>query len=224
MVAWMMDADLRLASSGAHGLDQLFARLWQRFGDGPVTDGDLRALYGELSGKDPGLFWDRFILGKAELDSGAIERAYGLTFTAKAPWELLANGEADDPDAVRRARVYAGLAFAGDAPNVVNVVYGSPGARAGLGYGMAILAVNGWRTVSSQDIQRRLGDRGPGDPVELLAVDRGRVRTFALTLEENPHRTVQLGADPAAGPGQREAFSAWTGQPFPQTAPRTGPK
>jgi hypothetical protein len=51
--------------------------------------------------------------------------------------------------------------------------------------------------------------------VEILAVDRGRIRACALTLEEHPHRSVQLGADPAASAGQREAFSAWTGQPYP---------
>jgi len=223
MVAWMMDAELRLASGGAHGLDHLFATLWQRGGDGPVTDGALRAAYGELTGNDPGPFWRGYIQGRAELDSGAIQQAYGLRFAAKAPWELLANGEADDPDAVRRARVYSGLVFSGDAPNVVNVHPGSPGARAGLGFGMAILAVDGWRTVSAGDVQRRLGDRGPGDRVEILAADRGRVRTYALDLEEHPHRTVQVSADPAAAPAQREAFSAWTGHPFPVPVPRAVP-
>ena len=221
MVAWMMDAELRLASNGERGLDHLFGTLWRRSGDGPVTDGDLRAAYAELTGADPGPFWSSFIQGKAELDCGAIQRAYGLRFAAKAPWELLANGEANDPDAVRRARVYSGLIFSGDAPSVVNVHPGSPGARAGLGYGMAILAVNGWRTATAPDIQRRLGDGGPGDRMELLAVDRGRVRTCVLTLEEHPLRTIQIGADPAATAAQREAFSAWTGQPFP-AAPKAG--
>lgn len=218
MVAWMMDAELRLASNGERGLDHLFGTLWRRAGDGPVTDRDLRAAYAELTGGDPGPFWSSFIQGKAELDSGAIQRAYGLRFAAKAPWELLANGEAEDPDAVRRARVYSGLTFSGDAPSVVNVHPGSPGARAGLGYGMAILAVNGWRTATAPDIQRRLGDGGPGDRMELLAVDRGRVRTCVLTLEEHPLRTTQIGADPAATAAQRGAFSAWTGQPFPAAA------
>jgi predicted metalloprotease with PDZ domain len=220
MVAWLMDAELRLASAGAHGLDQLFALLWRRFGDGPVTDGDLRAAYGELTGKDPAPFWSRFIQGRAELEPGAIEQAYGLRFTAKAPWELLGNGDAEDPDAVRRAKVYSGLVFSGEAPSVVNVFPGSPAARAGLGYGATILAVNGWRTLTAGDVQRRLGDRGPGDPVEILAAERGRVRTCGFTLEAHPHRTIQLEPDPAAGSGQREAFRAWTGQAFP--GPRKG--
>ena len=221
LVGWMMDAELRLASGGAHGLDRLFALAWRRFGDGPVTDGDLRAAYAELAGQDPAPFWSRYIQGTEPLDPGPIERAYGLQFSAKAPWELLGNGEADAPDARRRARVYAGLTFSGDAPSVVNVVPGSPAAKAGLSYGMAILAVNGWRTASAGEVQRRLGDRAPGDPVELLAVDRGRVRTCLLTLEEHPFRTIQLVADPAAGAAQREAFGAWTGQAFP--APRAAP-
>jgi len=211
LVAWMMDAELRLASGGGHGLDTFFARLWQRFGDGAVTDGDLRAAYLELAGQDPGPFWSRFIQGRAELDPAAIKKAYGLTFTALAP---------GDPAAVRRARAYAGLSCAGEAPTLANVMPGSPAARAGLGYGMEILAVDGWRTATAQEVQRRLGDRGPGDRVELLAVDRGRVRACPLTLEENPHRIIQIGPDPAAAPVQREAFGAWTGQPFPLPAPK----
>jgi predicted metalloprotease with PDZ domain len=218
MVAWMLDAELRLASGGAHGLDQLFAHLWDRFGDGPLTDADLRAACGELTGKDPGPFWAGFIQGMAPLDPGPIERAYGLRLAAKAPWELLGNGEAGDPDAVRRARVHTGMVFSGDAPNVVNVLPGSPAARAGLSYGMAVLAVNGWRTLSAPEVQRRLGDGGPGDRVEILAADRGRVRTWSLTLEESPLRTIQISADPSASAAQREAFSAWTGQPFPVPA------
>jgi predicted metalloprotease with PDZ domain len=222
MAAWIMDAQLRLGSGGEAGLDTLFARLWQRIGDGAVTDGDLRETYRELGGGDPGPFWSRFIQGRAELDPGPIEAAYGLKLKAKAPWELLANGEAGDPDAVRRARAYAGLVFAEDGPSLANVLPGSPAAQAGLGYGMEILAVNGWRTVSAADVQRQLGARGPGDRVEILALERGRVRSIALTLAENPQRTIQISAAPGATAAQREAFGAWTGQPFPAAAARGG--
>ena len=218
MVAWMMDADLRLASGGEHGLDRYFACLWQRFGDSVVTDGDLRAAYGELAGKDPGPFWGAFIQGKAELEPSAIEAAYGLKLRAKAPWELLGNGEAEDPDALRRARVYAGLSLAEDAPTVVNVAPGSPADLAGLAHGTEILAVDGARTVSAAEVQNRLGDRGPGDPVEILSAQRGRVRACTLILAENPNRTFQISPDPEATEAQRQAFGAWTGQPFPAPA------
>jgi len=215
LVAWIMDAELRLASAGRSGLEQLFAHLWQRFGDGVLVDADLRAAYAELTGRDPAGFWERFVQGRAELDPAPIAAAYGLRFAAKAPWQLLPGAEAEDPAARRRARVYAGFGFTGDSPALANVDPGSPADQAGLSYGMEILAVDGWRTASAQEVQRHLGDRAPGDPVEILAADRGRVRTTVLTLAEHPHRTIQIHVDPAAGAAQREAFTRWTGQGFP---------
>ncbi len=212
LVGWLMDAELRLASAGRSGLDQLFAHLWARFGDGPLADADLRAAYRELTGKEPADFWARYVQGRAELDPGPIAAAYGLRFTAKAPWQLLAGAEAGDPEALRRARVYAGFGFTGDSPVLANVDPGSPADLAGLSYGMELLAVDGWRTGSAQEVLRRLGDRGPGDPVAILAAERGRVWTTVLTLAEHPHRTILIQVDPAAGPAQREAFTAWTGQ------------
>ena len=216
MVAWMMDAELRLASDGAKGLEEFFALLWERHGDGHVTDGDLRAAYGEMTGRDPAVFWRRYLEGRAELDPVGIERAYGLRLVARAPWENLAPSEAEDPDALRRARTWSGLVFQGPGPAVHNVHPGSPAARAGLGYGMEILAVDGWRTVSAQEVQNRLGDGSLGDQVEILAAERGRVATYALTLGENPLRTTHLSAEPKATAAQKAAFTAWTGQSFPQ--------
>lgn len=215
LVAWIMDAQLRLGSGGEAGLDTLFAALWRRIGDGPVADGDLRAVYAELGGADPDGFWDRFIQGRAPLDPAPIEAAYGLRFTVRAPWELLPAGEAHDPDALRRARVYAGLVFTDDTAVVAHALPDSPAARAGLGYGVEILAVDGWRTRSAGEVQRHLGDRAPGEAVAILASELGRVRACRLILAESPHRTTLIGAEPGASLAQREAFSAWTGQPFP---------
>jgi predicted metalloprotease with PDZ domain len=216
LVGWLMDAQLRLSSAGQRGLDDLFAHLWARIGDGPLEDADLRAAYRELSGLDPEPFWERYVQGRAELDPAPVTAAYGLKFLAKAPWELLAGGEAEDPDAVRRARSYSGLSFSGDSARVANVDPGSPGDLAGLSFGAEILAVDGWRTASAAEAQRRLKDRGPGgEPAEVLATERGRVWATRLVPVEDPHRTVQFHLDPKAGPAQREAFRRWTGNAYP---------
>jgi len=215
MVGWMLDAELRLATGGAKGLDGLFALLWERHGDGHITDADVRRACQDLTGRDPQAFWGAHIQGRAPLDAAGIEKAYGLRLNARAPWEALSGAEAEDPDALRRARVWAGLTFQGGTPVVQNVIPGSPAARGGLGYGMEILAVDGWRTASAQEVQGRLGDAGPGDQVRILAAERGRVETFPLTLTENPQRAIHITADPKATPVQKAAFQAWTGQPFP---------
>jgi predicted metalloprotease with PDZ domain len=218
LVAWMMDAELRLGCG--QGLERWFALLWERFGDGPVTDADLRAAFAELSGQDAGPFWAAYIQGTADLDPGAIEQAYGLDLAARPPWEALNGAEAADPDCQRRARAYSGLSFGHESPAIRNVVPDSPAARAGLSYGMEVLAVGGWRILSGQEAQRRLGDGAAGSTVEVLAAELGRVRAFSLTLVENPQRVVQVQPAPRATPAQRAGFHAWTGQALPAPAPR----
>jgi predicted metalloprotease with PDZ domain len=220
MVGWMMDAELRLASRGERGLAELFRHLWDQVGDGPVTDADVRGAYRAMTGKDPGRFWAAFIQGRASLDPDPIERAYGLSLILKAPWETLSEGEAQDPEALARARAHAGLTLAGDGPVIQNVLPGGPAARAGLVYGMEILAVGGFRTAGSQDVQRRLGDGGPGTELELLAAHLGRVASYRLRLGENPSRTVQLGWLPRPSAAQSAARAAWLGPAAP--ARRTG--
>ena len=215
MVAWMMDAELRLASGGEYGLERFFRELWERVGDGPVTDGDLREVFAALTGKEPGPFWNAYIQGKAELDPAAIERAYGLSFSARAPWEALAEGEAEDPGALRRARAYSGFTLAQDAPSIRNIVPGGPAALAGLGYGMEILAVGGYRTCTALEAQRRVGDGAPGDALQILAADRGRVAAYTVTLGENPQRSIQITPAPRATPAQKAGLRAWIGQPAP---------
>ena len=220
MVAWMMDAELRLASKGQFGLERLFRELWDRAGDGPVTDGDLREVFGTLSGQDPAPFWEAYIQGIAELDPGPIERAYGLALTPRAPWEGLSEGEPGDAEALRRARVYTGFALAYDAPTLQNIVPGSPAALGGLGYGMEILAVNGYRTPTPMDVHRRIGDGGPGDALPILAASRGRVETYTLVLAESPVRSIQI--QPALRPTsqQKAGLLAWTGQAPAPRRPR----
>ena len=81
-------------------------------------------------------------------------------------------------------------------------------------YGAEILAVDGWRTASAMDVQRRLADAFGGS-AQVLIQERGRVRTAKVEVLENPSRTVRLVADAGATPEQKAAFTAWTGLPFP---------
>jgi predicted metalloprotease with PDZ domain len=215
LVAWMVDAKLRLATAGKNGLEDYFRLLWTTFGDGPITDADLRNAYQTLCGEDPDLFWRHYIAGVAELDAGLIEKAYGLKLAKLAPWELLSQDETKDSETVARARVYTGLSFPGESPSILNVVPGSPAAKAGLAYNQEILAVNGWRTATASEITKRLGDQRIGDIAEILVTDRGRVKRCQLIVEESPQRITRIVPQPKATPAQREAFRDWTGQSLP---------
>jgi len=211
MIAWMMDAKIRLATGGENGLEQFFQRLWQQRGDGPLVDDDLREVFAGLTGQDPAPFWREYIQGRAELDAKEITKAYGLRFESLAPWEQSASGEA----AKDRTRSYTGISFSGDAPVIKNVLPGSPAAKAGLSYGHEIIAVGGWRTASADAVQQRFRDCGVGEKVDVLAVDRGRIQRHELELAENPFRSIRLVPSAAPSPFQRTVFQSWTGQPYP---------
>lgn len=234
LVGLLMEASLREATAGKAGMPELFARLWRDRGEKGVTDADIRKAYQDLSGQDPGPFWDAYIRGRQELDGAVLQKAFGLRLEAKAPWDLLGAEDQKDPGSLRRAKAWTGLVFgggpasngaSGTAPALIqNVIPGSPADRAGLAHPMEILAVNGWRTATGAEATARFGDAEPGEAVEVLASNRGRVFSTRLTVGENPTRTWTLSADPAASGAQKAAFEAWTGQPFPAPERRKGVK
>ena len=215
MVGWMMDAELRLASNGEHGLEGLFRYLWDAHGDGPVTDTDVRQAFQTLTGRTCEPFWSAYIQGREPLEAGPIEQAYGLTLTLKAPWELSPEAAGGDPEALRRARAYAGFTLALDQPVIRNVEPGGPAAEAGLSYGMEILAVGGYRTHAPQDVQQRIGDGGPGVVMTVLAAHLGQVATHHVLLGESPVRTVQIALAPEPTPQQRTGLKNWLGPALP---------
>ena len=217
LVAWLMDAAIRDGSKGKVGLPDLFALLWERHGEGGVTNEDVRRAYKDLSGRNSALFWNAYIAGRAELDGAALIRAFGLRMTSRAPWEALPREEQKDPVALRRAKAWTGLVLSsGTSATVQNVVPGSPAALAGLSFGMEILAVDGWRTSTPAEAQRALADPGAGSRVHVLASERGRIIDVDVVVGESPERSYRLMPESRATAAQRAAFTAAYGQPFPR--------
>ena len=222
LVGWLMDAALRAGSGGQAGLPELFALLWSRHGEAGLTDVDVRRAFAELSGRDPGPFWDAWISGRADLDPALVEQVFGLALEARAPWENLSFQEQGDPDALRRAQAWTGLVLASNGPMIQNVLPDSPAAEAGLSFGMELLAVDGWRTSTSAEALRWLAQPGPGAEVTVLAAERGRVFQVTLPVQLSPERTHRLVPAAKTGPAQRAAFAATYGQPYPASAKKRG--
>jgi len=222
LVGWLMDAALREGSRGKAGLADLFARLWSRHGERGLLDADVRRAFQELSGKDPAPFWAAFISGRADLDATLLRRAFGLVMEARAPWEGLPPGAQQDPVALRRAQAWTGLVLATHGPMVQNVIPDSPAVKAGLSFGMEILAVDGWRTLTAGEVQRGLAQPGPGGRARVLAADRGRVFEVTVPVVESPERSHRLVPDPKVTALQRTAFAASYGQSWPAPAVKRG--
>lgn len=199
LVAWILEGELRQATGGTRGVQDLFADLWTRHGDGSVSDEDLRRAVRRVGGFDPDPFWRNFILGTSELDSTAIEAGLGLTrvqWGGGSPW--------------------IGISCAQGSMLIQNVWPGSPASQADLGHGMEILAVDGWRTASTADFNRVVAGLEVGRQTEILAATRGRLSRHSLVPESRPSLSTQFLPAPAPTRGQQKAFRATFGQPHPQ--------
>lgn len=219
LVGWLMDAQLRLASAGRRGLPELFRLLWSRHGDAPVDDAALRNAFRDLGG-DPEPLWRDWIQGTTELDPGPLETAYGLELQRPAPWELLDAERAQDACFVDRARLWTGIVWDSAGPRIRSVAPDSPAARAGLSYGMEVLAVGGWRTATAAEAQARFADGAIGVPVAVMAADRGWVTERVVTPEENPVRITRIVPVKEPTEAQRRAFTGWTGLEHPASRRR----
>ena len=218
LVGLLMEATLRKATGGKEGMSELFTHLWRERGERGISDEDLKSVFQKISGLDPKPFWNAYITGREELDGSVVEEALGLKWESRVASDSSRTEDPKDEVAQRRTKTWTGLSFGtGDrATSVIqNVIPGSPADSAGLANPMEILSVSGWRTATGDEVLARCADAPPGESVEVVAVNRGRLFTTRLMVVENPTRTWTLSVNPLATEAQKAAFEAWTGQSFP---------
>ena len=180
---------------------------------------------GNWPARIPDPFWDRLHPGHGRTwTRGPSSGPTASASTPRRPGSSWPTARPEDPDALRRARVYAGLACAGRRAH-----RGQRDARIPRGPGRAwATAWRSWRWTAGAPpppgtCSGAWATAAPGDRVEILAVERGRVRTSPSPwAERTPCAPPRSSPNRARTPAQREAFSAWTGQPFPVPRPQGG--
>ena len=180
-----LDLELRLRSSRheqAGSLSGLFRRLMVSHGarGKGITYADIVAAASAEAGEAMDAFFARHVDGTEELPLPALLKQIGVTAaSAAAP------------------RAYSGLVLEG-ARIVKNIEPGSPAAAAGLMLGDEVLAVGDLRVRSNEETLARLGERKPGDEVEVAVFRAGRLVRRELTLAADPHRTWRFERTPDA--------------------------
>ncbi len=215
LVGWLLDAELRGRSGGKTSLDDLLRRLHaqvEKNGRGYAED-EVKAAVRELVPGDwSGEFFARHVDGAAPVDWTTALKPLGITLKEVAPKVEGREGAG--------AWLGAGLAGAPGAPLTVSKIPdGSPAAAAGLNVNDEILALDGWRVATPDELGKRLEERAPGAAAELLASRRGRVRTFAVTLGERPPEKFEAGCDPAADEAAKARYRDYFGQDWKAPAP-----
>lgn len=181
-----LDLELRLrsAQNGRQGsLLGLFRRLMASHG----TPGkglkyeDIIAAAGAEAGEAMEEFFIKYVDGREELPLPALLAKIGVRVTSETS-----------------QRAYSGLVLTAER-TIRNIEPDSPAAVAGLMLGDEVVAVAGARVRSGDDALARLGERKPGDRLEVAVFRAGRLVIRPLTLAADPHRTYRFELAPEAG-------------------------
>jgi len=194
VVAWLLDARIRRATSGFKSLDDLMRLAFSRFGgERGFTPAEFKSLASEISGEDLTRFFARHVESSEELDYTEALDWFGLRFKATETEATAWMGAETKIDGGRLV--------------ITKVPHDTPAADAGLSADDEIIALDSFR-VRPDQLSQRLENYRPGDRLSLLFARRDLIQTVDLTLGRPP-RNWQLELLSAETTAQQQNRNAW---------------
>jgi predicted metalloprotease with PDZ domain len=210
LVGALLDIEMLAATAGRHGLDDVFRALWKRH-DQPegFEQGEFEAEVRRIAGPEVARLLERWVGSTQPLDFARTFAKAGLAFTLEPPTK--------DEDTHKRRRKILGaygmeIDDAGAFPSLVNVVPGTPAARAGLQKGDLLLAAGGER-LTRDAWGRLLKERPSGEPLEITFFRYERLRRTRVVPERDQRLVARFAELPKAKPAQLKVRRAWLGAP-----------
>lgn len=197
VIAFLLDARIRKATSGARSLDTGMQWAMQRYsGDKGYTPDQFYAVMSEAAGTDLKSWFAKTAESTDELDYTEALEYYGLRFR---------------PVDMGNARAYIGGNTRNDAGRLVitSVRRGTPGIDAGLNVDDEIVAIDDVR-VRADGFAARLEQYKPGDKISVLVARRDRLMKIDVTLGPEPGRAWRLEPLPNATAEQTARLTALT--------------
>jgi predicted metalloprotease with PDZ domain len=194
VIAFLLDARIRKATSGARSLDTGMQWAMQRYsGDHGYTPAQFYAVMSEAAGVDLKDWFARTAESTEELDYTEALDYYGLRFR---------------PVDAKTAAPYIGGGTRNDAGRLIvtSVRRGTPGLDAGLNVDDEILAIDDVRVRAADGLAARLAQYRPGDTIALLVARRDRLMKIDVTLGPDPGRPWRLETAPNATDEQKARF------------------
>ncbi len=199
VVALLLDARVRTATSGAKSLDDVMKAAYEKYsGARGYTADEFRVVAEQVAGVSLQAFWARAVTGTEELDYTEALEALGLRFRSVAV-------PADRP-----GKAWLGIGTRNDAGRLLvsQVRRDTPGLAAGLNVDDEIIAIDNYR-VRADRLENRLEQYRPGDKVTLLVARREQLTRLELTLGTEPARAWRLEVSPSASEAQQSSRGRW---------------
>jgi predicted metalloprotease with PDZ domain len=202
IVGFLLDVEIRRATSDAKSLDDVMRLAWQRYsGTRGFTPDDFRGLVSEVAGRDLSTWLQKALASTEELDFTQVSWL-GLRIRTDTP---------------PTPRAWLGLVMSGSSPTLRNdggrlvvsqVRRGTPAYDAGVNVDDEILAIGEYR-VRPDGWEGRLDAYRPGDRVTLLVARRERIMPIDVVLTSEPARVTRIEPDQGADASARERLAAW---------------
>jgi len=200
VLAFLLDAKIRKATSGAKSLDDVMRLAYEKF-SGPkgYTPEQFRAVIEQVSGQSLQRFWEAAVEGTSEVDYMDAVDAFGLRFKPAA-----------QQPADRPSKPWLGMTTRNDNGRLVitQVQRGSPADVAGLNVDDEILAIDEFR-VRADRLENRLEQYKSGDKVSVLVARREQLVRIPVSFGAEPQRAWRLEVNPAATEAQRRLLDGW---------------
>lgn len=196
VIAFLLDAKIRKATSGSRTLDTGMQWAMQRYsGDKGYTPAQFYAVMSEAAGVDLKDWFARVAESTEELDYTEALEYYGLRFRPVDP---------------NTAPAFIGGGTRNDNGRLIitSVRRGTPGLDAGLNVDDEIIAIDDVRVRAGDGLAARLAQYRPGDKIALLVARRDRLMTINVTLGADPGRPFRLEQAPDATDEQKARFDA----------------
>jgi predicted metalloprotease with PDZ domain len=212
IVGALLDVEMRAATRGRRGLDDVFRALWK---DASAPEGFAQGEFEEqveqIAGREVRAQLERWVGSTAPLDIARTFKKAGLSYARVPPTK--------DEDVHRRRRKILGaygmeLDDAGPYPSVVNVVPGSSAGRAGVNRGDVLIAADGQK-LTRDTWARLLKERPAGKPLDLALFRYERLRHVRLTPEADRRHVARFATDARAPRAAVAVRRAWLGSVAP---------
>jgi predicted metalloprotease with PDZ domain len=204
VVAFLLDARIRWATSGKKNLDDVMRLAYERY-SGPrgFTAPQFRATAAEVAGVDLSSWFRKVLETAEELDYTEALNWLGLRF---------AKDDKKSKDANKPPKAWLGLLTKNEEGRLVvnQVKRGTPGFEAGFNVGDEILAIGDDR-VHADQWSRRMECFQPGEKVSFLISRRDRLQRLDACFGQDPPRQWVLEANPEATDAQKSQRKAWIG-------------
>lgn len=196
LVAFMLDARIRVLSGGDRSLDDAMRLAYARYSEEVgFTPEQIREVFSEVAGQDLSDFFARYVDGTEPLDFTEAFEVFGLQFS----------------DPPQEATPYFGVSTSSSARiEVTEVVRGGPAHAAGINVGDELIALGDERLPA--DWSSRLALYEAGDMLSVLLSRRGLLRRVELRLGQSNAGRFVVNINSNASPSIKRVRTAWLGQ------------